>query len=606
MGSHRKLILRFADERNAKVRLTGSQSATQPPRRTFFLEPAGKGRYIESLLVLRQRGSLQLDPPAISTSMAVRSDLVNALACLLVILAGGIWLTDIPSRRAGGAWTTSLAGRHPEGESRTSSFSVVAAAKRIDDAIATRWSPGLEPAPLTDDLQIARRLTVTLHGRIPSLEEIRWFESRPPTTRLDEWLERLLRDRCFADYFAERFARGLVHSKGSDFPFPFRRDCFTNWLTEEIAQNRRYDEIARSVITATGVWTNDPAANFFTAHEVDPVRLTTRTTRMFLGLRLDCAQCHNHPFAEWKQEDFHGLAAFYGGAQLAKFTSGVHDIEQAYSYAPAGQEDRVGIGTRVPFAAELLPLAGNDRDRLATWITHSKNPYFSRALVNRVWALMFGVGLSEPIDDLVAPKKQSEVLDIAAEEFTRSGFDLRQLIRTIAATQAFRRESAFQGAFAEDREAVLAAFPSTRLRPEQLARAMLQTLSFAQHDYAISGNVRNAESQLIEELGDKHEEEMSPREANLAQRLAVMNTRSLYHPLESMWGGAAGELGFLSASPRVCVEVAFLVCLTRQPTTEEQQLCTERLTGLAPPERMQRLQDLFWVLTNSTEFSWLH
>jgi hypothetical protein len=525
--------------------------------------------------------------------MAARQQFLNASACLLVIVAGGAWLSE---RREPPLYNPA---------SETSS-STAAAADRIDTAIESQWSSDIRPAPVADDLQIARRLALTLHGRIPALDEIRWFESRPAATRLDDWVERLLNDRCFSDYFAERFARALVHSKGSDFPFPFRRDCFTNWLTEQFAENRPYDELARDIITAQGLWTNEPETNFFTAHEADPIRLTTRTTRVFLGLRLDCAQCHNHPFADWKQQDFHGLAAFYSGTKLAPFTCGIHDGQEPYTFALAGKETREGISPQVPFAPELLPAAGSSRDRLAGWVTHRENPYFARALANRIWALMFGVGLVEPIDDLGDQKQLAVVLDTVAAEFKHTGFDLRQLIRIISRTEAFRRESAFHGDYAEESEAVLATYPSTRLRSEQIARAMLQTVSFKQNDYATSGHFRHDEWRLIEELGDKYEEEMEPREANLTQRLMIMNTRSLWFPVEITWGGIAGELGVLSGSPESCVEAAFLVCLTRRPTAEELQLGTTRLVDTSIPQRMARMQDLFWALINGAEFSWLH
>ena len=525
--------------------------------------------------------------------MAVRPRLIDALAGFAATLAMGAWLFGSPA--------------HPiVGRSTAPKSSVSAAAAQIDAAIESHWKPDIQPSPVADDLQIARRMALALRGSIPALTEIRWLESRPQVTRLDEWTERLLGEQCFADYFAERFARALVHSKGSDFPMPFRRDCFLTWLTEQIAENRPYDQIVHDIMTAKGVWTNDPAANFFTAHEADPIRLTTRTARTFLGLRLDCAQCHDHPFADWKQRDFHGLAAFYGATKLARFSTGIHDVEREYSFLPVGQESRETIAPQVPFSPNLLSRDGHPRERLANWVTHPENPYFAKALVNRVWALLFGVGLIEPIDDLNAKSELAGALDVAAAEFKRSGYDLKHIIRVIAGTDAFRRQSAFHANYAEESEAVLAAFPSTRLRPEQLARAMLQTLALQKNDYAESWYFRLAEWGLVDELGDKYEEEMEPREGNLAQRLVMMNTRSLNLPLNNLWGGTAAELNLLSKSPQQCVESAFLICLTRRPNGQELRICTDHLKNASLPQRAVRLQDLFWVLNNGSEFCWQH
>lgn len=523
--------------------------------------------------------------------MAARPQFLNAAACLLVMVAGGAWLFE----------------RHePPLSNPTSetSSSTAAAADRIDTAIESQWSPDIRPAPVADDLQIARRLALTLHGRIPALDEIRWFESRPATTRLDDWVERLLNDRCFSDYFAERFARALVHSKGSDnFPFPYRRALFAAWLAGEFAKNRPYDELAREMLTADGLWTNKPATNFVTAHEADPIRLTTRTMRGFLGLRIDCAQCHNHPFADWQQEDFNGLAAYFGDTGLERFGIGIYEVDRPLLPTEANPTPVV---PHVPFSADLVPHEGPLRQRLACWITHPDNPYFAKALANRLWALMFGAGLVEKVDDLDGPQQLPGVLDALADEVKRSGYDLRYLIRLIAKTDAFRRSSAFHGDYAAELEPLHAAFPVTRLRSEQLARAMLQTTMLTRNDFNNSAYYQIFERRLIEELGDKLEEEMEPRHASLSQRLSLLNSDTLGEPIEALWSGSAGVLTLLRPAPEMCVEIAFLVVLSRRPDAEEVRLFADRFEQTGLSSRQAQFEDLLWTLTNGTEFGWLH
>ena len=174
---------------------------------------------------------------------------------------------------------------------------------------------------------------------------------------------------------------------------------------DQVAANRPYDEIVRELIAGDGLWTDHPATNFVTVtaqpdkkNQPDPVRLAGRVTRAFLGLRLDCAECHDHPFAEWKQADFQGLprsSARRTSASPASTTATASTRPRTRS-----TKAKTVVAPTVPFAAELLPEDGTRRERLAAWVTHPKNPYFARATVNRVWALMFGRPLVEPVDNL--------------------------------------------------------------------------------------------------------------------------------------------------------------------------------------------------------------
>ena len=193
------------------------------------------------------------------------------------------------------------------------------------------------------------------------------------------------------DYFAERLARAYVGAENGPFLL-YRRRRFVSWLADQLAQNRPYDALVRDLIADDGLWTDKPATNFVTVtaqqdkqNQPDPVRLAGRVTRAFLGLRLDCAQCHDaKPPSEWKKIDFEGLSAFFGQTHVG-FT-GVGDGAGDYVVEDRRTKTQRTVEPRVPFAAELLPEQGTRRQRLAAWVTHPKNPYFARAAVNRVWA----------------------------------------------------------------------------------------------------------------------------------------------------------------------------------------------------------------------------
>ena len=170
------------------------------------------------------------------------------------------------------------------------------------------------------------------------------------------------------------------------------------------------------------------------------MRLAGRVTRAFLGLRLDCAQCHDHPFASWVKGDFEGLSAFFGQTQLG--FKGIHDGPGEYEVIDKKTQKPREIEPRVPFAPELVPQKGSRRDQLAAWVTNPGNPYFARATVNRVWALMVGRPLVEPVDNLQTDAQIPEALDMLARDFSSNGYDLRRLIRVIASLEVFRQELA--------------------------------------------------------------------------------------------------------------------------------------------------------------------
>ncbi|MCW5558629.1 MAG: DUF1549 domain-containing protein, partial [Verrucomicrobiae bacterium] len=282
------------------------------------------------------------------------------------------------------------------------------AVEQVDRAFATHWkSAGVAPAPVAEDLTLARRLSLALTGTIPSLEELRALEAQPPGERVQWWLSRLFEDRRYGDYLAERFARMLVGVEDGPFLF-FRRYRFTRWLSDRLMANRPYDEIVRELITAEGIWTSRPEVNFMTVtvdpnadeKELDPVKLAGRVSKAFLGVRLDCVECHDDFLGgPWKQKDFHQLAAFFAPSEMS--LTGVRDNEaRTYEHRYLGQGERAPVPAQVPFQDALLPCDGPLRARLGTWVTHPDNRPFARALVNRVWALLFNRPLHSPVDNL--------------------------------------------------------------------------------------------------------------------------------------------------------------------------------------------------------------
>ncbi|MEZ6058243.1 MAG: DUF1549 domain-containing protein [Planctomycetaceae bacterium] len=522
------------------------------------------------------------------------------------------------------------------------------------------------PSPAADELILLRRLSLSLHGTIPSLEEIRRFQSDDEPHRLTRWASAMLEDPRYADYIAQRLERPFVGVEDGSF-LVFRRDRFRDWLAGQLRENTPYDEIVRQMVAGRGVWTGNGEVNFVTSARVmddfDENQLTARFTRAFLGQRIDCAQCHDHKFDEWKQSQFEGIAAHFG--QLDISLPGVFDNKkQQYIIQEDDDAPQRIISPSVPFHPEWVPSEGTPREQLATWVTHRDNLRFDRAIVNRVWGLLFGrpfahqlrvyVGNSsdaaaasdttestatdwvwtvKSVDDLPNPGdprfgNQLAPLDYLAKDFRDHGRDLRRLILVIVSSQAFSRDSIHPDladadpeilsdaqqdaarAKLEHLEARWAMFPLVRLRPEQVIGAMLQ----ASHVETIDQNSHlviraqkfGQEKSFIQEFGDPGLDELEDRSGTIQQALLRMNGNLANELSEESPFRAPGQIRNLSSTPEKLLENIFLGTFTRYPTPDEQA----RLLPLLGAGRRQTpeaaVQDLYWTLFNAPEFSWSH
>lgn len=491
------------------------------------------------------------------------------------------------------------------------------------------WIAGnVAPAPRADDLTIARRLSLSLTGTVPSFEEIRRLEELPAEQRLEWQLSSLLEDQRYADYLAERLARAYVGTENGPF-LAFRRRRFLVWLAENLHENVPYDEIVRPLICDDGLWTDSPAVNFVTVtldqnnnNQPDPIRLAGRTTRAFLGVRIDCLQCHDNnmekefnlgtPDAprDGLQSDFHRLAAFFSETQSSLL--GVNDNKKdEYKYTYLGENEETVVPSIPPFSAELLPEEGTRRQRLARWVTHPDNKPFARAVVNRIWAMMFGKPLVEPIDDIPLHGDYPPGLETLAADFTAHKYDLQRLIRVIAGTDVYQRDSRADFEVQQKHEDTWAVFPLTRLRPEQMAGGVIQagtltTIDANSNIFARLGRF-GSENDFIKRYGDTGEDEFDERAGTIAQRLLMMNGELVKNrSKQDLINSAATRIARLSPTDEQAVETAYLTVLTRRPSAVELEHFSARLRDTKGDARAECLEDLYWVLFNSTEFSWSH
>ena len=491
-----------------------------------------------------------------------------------------------------------------------------ATVNKVDAAFRNEWAAkSLESAPRADDLTVARRLSLALTGSVPSLEEIRQFEVQPTEQRLDGWANHLLRDRRFGDYFAERLARAYVGTEDGPL-ISYRKRRYLAWLSDELSKNTSYAELVRQMISAQGLNTDKPAVNFIAAtydddkKTPDPEKLAIRVSRAFLGLRIDCAQCHDH-FLEpaWKQTHFQALAAFFGQTrQVVTNVADKGDVE--YTFEDRVQGGAHTIGESVPFLPTLLPQDGTRRERLAAWVTDPRNVYFARATVNRVWAMMFGRPLLKRIEAQTLDEVIPPALDILATDFAAHGHDLKRLILMIASTEVFRRDSAAPFEVTDEHEQSLAVFPLTRLRPEQVIGSVIQAASVTtvdQNSHVFTRLKRFFnERDFVKRYGDALDDEFAKSSGTIPQRLLMMNGDLVDGKAREELLNASAQIATFAPDDAAAVETAYLSVLTRRPTAREAAHFGAKLAGVSGDERKRRLADLYWVLFNSTELSFNH
>ena len=475
---------------------------------------------------------------------------------------------------------------------------------------------GLEPSPPASDLTVARRLSLGLTGTIPSLEEIRFLEQVEPSSRTVWWLDHILADRRYSDYTAERLARAFVGTEDGPF-LVFRRRRFVTWLSDCLYENQPYDQIVRSLISDRGLWTDSPAVNFVTVTngtneegQPDEARLGARTARAFLGVRLDCVQCHDDNLGgDWQQSDFHQLAAFFSEARSSLL--GIRDAPRDYKFQYLGSEEQETISPKVPFEQALFGSEGPRREQLARWVTHQDNRAFSRTIVNRAWALLFGKPLIDPIDSIPLEGPFPPGLESLAADFAAHGCDLRRLFRVIASTEVFQRSSRSDRVITQHHENCWSAFPLTRLRPEQVAGSVIQAATLSTIDsqsHIVVRFVRTIQlGDFVERYGDTGEDEFGSHGGTIPQRLLMLNGELVKERTKvDLLTNAATRIARLASDDERAVEAAYLVALTRRPTAAEAAHFCTQLKGQRGEQRSQKMEDVCWTLLNSAEFSWNH
>jgi hypothetical protein len=488
-------------------------------------------------------------------------------------------------------------------------------AARIDQHLeAARAAAKVVPAALADDAEFLRRVYLDLAGRIPAVSEARAFlgDSRPD--KRARLIDKLLASPRYVTHFTNVWRGLMLPEANSNFQSRFLVPGFEDWLHRQMAQNAGYDKMVRELLTAPvnnqnrgfPFGGNGPSA-FYLAKEVKPENLAASTARLFLGVRLECAQCHNHPFADWKREQFWSFAAFFAGIraqQQGDFIVPDQDKPEKKEIVIPGSE-KVVQARYIDGSEPQWKFKEPTRETLARWLTAADNRYFARATVNRFWFSFFGTGLVDPVDDMVGGESHDyhpELLDELAREFAAHNFDLKFLIRAITNSRAYQLSSMTAGRKYDPR--LFAAMPLRGLTAEQLFDSVAQATGY-QEENAIDRRVfvignNSPRDEFLNRFASQSEK-ATEAQTSILQALALMNgkvTASATTLERSETLAAVADSPFLSNAQRI--ETLYLATLSRKPKARELHKFLAYVENGGEPG--QALADVFWILLNNSEF----
>jgi len=492
----------------------------------------------------------------------------------------------------------------------------------------------IRPSPTVDDARFLRRLSLDLLGILPTPDEVKSFLEDGYPDKRSRAIEAMLKRPEFADFWALKWSDLLRNEeKALD-----RKgvELFHRWIRDGIASGKPMDQFVRELITARGSTYENPPANFYRSLRDVPSRAET-VAQVFLGTRLLCAQCHNHPFDRWTQADYHDWSGFFARVNYKvlenRYPDGLdkHAFtgEQVVYLSDQGEARHPRTGkTAVPrFLGAKTPIGeGQDRlEALAEWLTAPDNPRFARTQVNRIWYHLMGRGLVDPVDDFRAtnPPSHPALLEMLTERFVTSGFELRAVVRLIANSHAYQADSVPDETAVDDETNYSHVLPR-RLGAEQMLDSLCQvagvSLAFQGYPEGIrAGQIPGVQAVNVRRRGGgsgsgsgerfltifgkpqrllASEEERSCQ-TTLGQTLQLMTGPALVDLLRRP-GNRLDQLASSDLTPSAKVEALYGVALGRAPTAMEREAMVAHLTASSDPRGA--LEDVAWALVNAKEF----
>jgi hypothetical protein len=567
-------------------------------------------------------------------------------------------------------------------------------AAEVDRRIKAALPTGIEPAPLTNDEDFLRRVSLDLAGTIPSPKDVTLFGLDPDPGKRARLIDRLLQSDGYAKIWSSYWAE-VIFGPATEQRARVMQGTFEEWMQAQLKANTPWDRITTDLLTATGSIEEEGATALIFAHNGQPQELAAETSRIFLGIQIQCANCHDHPTDAWKRQQFHELAAFFPRIQVRRdpdggirsFTiasadptgnfrggggGGDFDPARIFQFLDRNRDGKVtkeeGEQGRFPFA-RLLEQADKNKDgalsaaefkdmprppanpgrgspeyympdlddpssrgtlvepvffvdgasldrgakdlerrqELAEHIASPDNPWFAKALVNRIWAEMLGEGFYMPIDDM-GPQREARVpaaLDALADAFAANHYDIQWLFRTIANTEAYQRQIRAKTPGVES-PAFASAMP-TRLRADQVYNAVTSVLGVSELSLAGGGRgpggpfgrggARAAFAQMFGYDPSTPQEDIL---GTIPQALFLMNYPQLNALIRGDGDTKLGRILREYGDDRDALSELYLLVLAREPSRQEQQINLAYLEDVG--NRREAFEDVMWSLLNSSEF----
>ena len=476
---------------------------------------------------------------------------------------------------------------------------------------------GLPPSRIATDATFLRRVTVDIAGRLPTAEEAAAFLSSSDEQKRTKWIDHLLASTDYANFFATKWSAILRNKRRGDND-KVATFGFYDWIRNSLYQNKPYDQFVREIITATGSPADSPAVGWY--REVkDQSAQVEDTSQLFLGLRIQCARCHHHPFEKWSQQDYYGMAAFFSRVGRKKSSTPTYD--RVFHNRGVAQATNPKSGENVKpkgLDAETLELDQDDdpRVKLADWMAQPDNDFFAKALVNRYWKHFFGRGLVDPEDDMrvTNPAVNPKLLDALAADFIKSSFDLKRLVKTICNSNVYQLSSEPNEWNRDDKQNFSRYYPK-RLNAEVLLDSINQVTGTSTSFGGVPVGTRatqlpdNGFSSYFLTVFGRPESSSAcecerSSEANLAQSLHLLNSSEIQGKLTSATGRAAMLSADKERDDDAKVKELYLLAFARDPSSEENEIAKAHIEKTG--DAKIAYEDIVWALINTKEFLFNH
>lgn len=483
------------------------------------------------------------------------------------------------------------------------------------DQLLLEEVPELAEATPVSDEHFVRRASLDLIGRNPTREEMLAFVSSSSVNKRAELIERLLASPEFGRNWGHYFSDVVSYRVPSPELTFLNYQPFRDWLAESINHNMPWDELTYRILTAQGKVGDHPEATFVGFHQADKSRLAAETTRVFLATQIQCAECHDHKFIDLPQETFHRFAAFFARSQakVAQNNSSLIEVvaKADGEHAMPGQK-----GQMEPMAFEMakVELGASDitrRVELARWLVAPENPYFAKALVNRVWARLMGRGFCEPVDEIgeLADRVMPQIHSQVADHFVANDFDMKSVFRLIANSEAYQRDL---NGDVKDAGRKLPKIITTRLRGDEVFQSLVAAIELpnvtppqmkATAAIRFPPPPKSTRDLVDEAFGYDPSISMSNVTRTMQQAMFMMNNEQLHAQIDARPEADTRLAKILksTADDREAIRLLFQDVLVRQPTPSEEEIALQHLATVK--DRQAAFEDMLWGLLNSAEFT---